>query len=88
MTANSFDIVERDGDQALWIRIGPVFTNNVQEPDPGVWISYQEHYMASLLQGPLLLTRGLWNQLKDAVEARFEEGVVDHDGNGPGTGAE
>lgn len=52
---------------------GPVFTDNVQESEPGIWISYQEHYMASPLQGSLLLTRELWVQLKDAIDARLKE---------------
>lgn len=62
---------ERDGDQALWIRVGPVYTEDAQEHEPGIWISYQEHHMAAGLQGPLLLTPRLWAQLKTAIDERI-----------------
>jgi hypothetical protein len=59
--------IERDGDQALWVRVGPVFDERGQEDRPGIWIAYQEHYMASDLQGPVLLTEKVWDLLVDAV---------------------
>jgi hypothetical protein len=64
---------ERDGQQALWIRVGPVFDEfGEKEPEPGIWIEYQETHMGSLLQGPVLLTYELWKQINQFVVAEYE----------------
>ena len=63
--------VEAGNEQALHVRVGPVYHGNEQDPTPGVWIEYQEKYMAAPLAGPVLLTPKVWRQLNKAVEARF-----------------
>jgi hypothetical protein len=57
--------------QALWVRAGPVFRGNVPQGEPGVWIEYQDQYMGSPLEGPVLLTPAVWRQLAQAVEDRL-----------------
>lgn len=58
-------------EQALWIRVGPVFGNGVRETN-GIWISYQESIRNSPLQGPFLMSVETWRELNRIIEDRFE----------------
>lgn len=71
--SSQFVVTERDGEQALWVRVGMVFSDNQREKDPGIWIEYQPKYMASSLQGPLLFSVDTWCQLVKAVDAKIKE---------------
>jgi hypothetical protein len=57
--------------QSLHVRVGPVFHGNAPGDEPGVWIEYQEIHMASLLQGPVLLTPAVWREMSRAVNRRL-----------------
>lgn len=58
--------------QGLLVRVGPVFHENKQDPEPGIWIEYQEEYMKSDLAGPVLLTPQTWRELTRAVQHRLD----------------
>lgn len=60
-----------DKPQALWLRPGIVYDGDVVRAEPGVWITYQEHYMHSDLAGPVLLTPEVWDQLVRAMSKRL-----------------
>lgn len=64
-------VEEGDDPQALWVRVGPVFDDNVERCVPGVWICWQDRYMESPLGGPVLLTPEVWRELARAVERRL-----------------
>lgn len=64
-------VEEADEPQALWVRVGPVYDNNAKRDAPGVWVEYQESYMNSRPQGPLLYTPQTWLELAAAVEDRL-----------------
>ncbi len=52
--------------QSLEIRVGPVYYRD--GPDGvGVWVSYQEEFLRSPEQGPVLLTPDAWRELSRAV---------------------
>lgn len=57
--------------QALWMRVGPVWDGDEVRDEPGVWIEWQDRYMASSLAGPILLTPAVWRELVQAVEWRL-----------------
>lgn len=52
----SMMVVVDSEDQALWFRVGPVYTDGKLDPVQGVWIQYQEKYEGGSLQGPILLS--------------------------------
>jgi hypothetical protein len=61
-----------DEPQALWVRVGPVFeAGGVRRREPGVWLSYQEDYMAGPLTGPVLITPAVWRELERAMRWRL-----------------
>lgn len=66
-------VAVEDGDepQSLWFRVGPVFHGGVEAKDPGVWISYQPHYLHSDMTGPVLLTPETWRRLASIIETRI-----------------
>lgn len=57
--------------QALVVRVGPVFHDGVQSSEPGIWVEYQPEYLASEMQGPVLLTPAAWEQLAAAIDHRL-----------------
>jgi hypothetical protein len=59
--------------QALWVRVGEVFDGDQVRDEPGVWVEYQERYLASGTSGPVLLTPAIWRKLARAVCERLEE---------------
>ena len=61
--------------QALWARVGPVWLDGRQLPEPGVWLHYQPQYLNSELSGPILLSPRTWHQLVDAVNSRLTPSV-------------
>ena len=74
-------IIVVDGeDQGLWVRVGPIFTGDDDNPidaAPGVWIDYQDTYMGSKLEGPVLIPIDVWDHLDTWVRARaakFDKG--------------
>jgi hypothetical protein len=82
MATNDWSRLEDDGsqaividneNQALWVRTGLVFEDNVPAEELGVWIEYQHEYMASSLQGPVLLTLDTWNKLDEIVRSAFKK---------------
>lgn len=64
-------VEEADDPQALWFRVGQVYDGDTLRKEPGIWINYQERYMASGLSGPVLLTPAVWRELVAAVDARL-----------------
>lgn len=58
--------------QSLWVRVGPVWYGDKQDPDPRVWICYQEEHMGGPLAGPVMLTPEVWKQLTEAVAWRLK----------------
>jgi hypothetical protein len=58
-------IMDDDGPQLLFIRVGPVFDNNEIRSEPAVWISYQDEQVN--LHGPVLIPAQLWYMLDKAV---------------------
>lgn len=65
-----------DQPQALWLRPGIVYDRNVVRAEPGIWITYQEHYMHSGMTGPVLLTPRVWHQLTRAVNSRLSDQLI------------
>jgi hypothetical protein len=66
--------------QALWVRVGPVFNDNVPQEEPGVWVNYQPGYLKTGLEGPVLLSPAAWRKLNQAVEDRLQaKGVMPPD---------
>ncbi len=63
---------EDEPPQALIVRVGPVFYHDGQAKEPGVWVEYQENYMASLPQGPVLFTPAAWRELSRAVNRHLD----------------
>jgi len=59
--------------QALCVRVGPVFFQDGEAREPGIWVEYQEAWMASPLCGPVLLTPEVWRELNKAVERRLKK---------------
>jgi hypothetical protein len=57
--------------QALWVRVGMVYDGGVRRDEPGIWVEYQERYMAAPLSGSVLLTPALWEELANAVDERL-----------------
>ena len=55
-------VVDSEG-VTLWARVGPVFHGDKIDKEPGVWLQYQSRFMASKLEGPVLLSMKTWNQL-------------------------
>jgi hypothetical protein len=56
---------------ALLVRVGPVFDNGSERGEPGIWVEYQPQYMASMPQGPVLLTPAAWEKLAALVDDRL-----------------
>lgn len=59
--------------QALWVRVGPVFSPEGERSEPGVWITYQVGYYETDMAGPVLLSPAKWRELAEAVEWRLRE---------------
>lgn len=59
--------------QSLWVRVGPVYYGEEKDPDPRVWICYQEEHMGGPLAGPVMLTPEVWRELVKAVEWRLKK---------------
>lgn len=57
--------------QALWVRVGHVYDGGEKRDEPGIWVCYQEAYLAGPLLGPVLLTPAAWRKLAAAVESRL-----------------
>jgi hypothetical protein len=57
--------------QALWVRVEPVFDGDVERDEPGVWVNYQESYLAGSLTGSVLLTPRVWRQLVHLVAEKL-----------------
>jgi hypothetical protein len=55
-------VVDSEG-VTLWARVGMVFHGNKVDKEPGVWLQFQSKFMASELEGPVLLSMKTWNQL-------------------------
>lgn len=71
----SYAVVEAGDDDLdvhpLWVHVGPVFADGKEQDEPGVWIKYQESYLAGPLSGPVLLTPQVWNQLAKLVAEKL-----------------
>lgn len=57
---------------ALWVRVGPVFDQDKEREEPGVWIELQNEYMHSSLEGPVLMSEEEWDELNRKVKENFE----------------
>jgi hypothetical protein len=57
-----------DEPQALWVRVGVVYDKGEARAEPGIWVNYQERYMAGPLAGIVLLTPAVWAELTAAVD--------------------
>ena len=68
------EIVVVDSEQqALWFRVGLVNTDGKPDKIPGIWILYQNPYMAGPTQGPVLLSPEIWEQIVNEINQRLEE---------------
>jgi hypothetical protein len=68
--------------QALWIRVGPVYLDNGVADEPVVWVEYQPDYKNSYLRGPVLITAKDWDRLDKIVRERISEFDKSHYGKG------
>ena len=66
-------VVVDSAQQALWFRIGQVYTDGKPDRVPGIWILYQNKYMADKTQGPILLSPEIWNKIVEEVNCRIQE---------------
>lgn len=72
-------LIERDGDQALWFQVGPVFEQGgMAEADPVLWVQYQRRYLDDDLRGPVLIPEAEWRKLVKIVDAHFDAKRYDY----------
>lgn len=68
---------------ALYVRVGPVFDQNIPRPEPGVWVDYQEGYLKTGMHGPVLFSPASWREMVLEVEQRLQDrGVMPPDADG------
>lgn len=60
-------------EQALWVRAGQVWDGSDLRSEPGVWVEYQPDYMKTSLEGPVLLTPGVWKRLVRETNAKIRK---------------
>lgn len=65
--------VVESAEQAFWIRVGPVFTEQGIAEKPGIWVEYQEKYMNSPLRNTMLLSPEVWDALDKKVRQAIAE---------------
>lgn len=68
---STFDVL--DSEQLLRFRVGPVFGDEGQLPEYGIWIWYQSEYLKSPIQGPFLMDRYIFDELIDYIDGRFNQ---------------
>jgi len=59
--------------QYIDFRVGYVFSDGEQMKNPGIWIGYQEEYLTTNREGPILISIETFNRLVEYVKRRTEE---------------
>lgn len=62
---------EGQAPQSLTFRVGPVWLDGPgPEPEPAIWVEYQDAHLASSVRGPVLIDLRTWGLLDDAIKCR------------------
>ena len=66
--------------QSLEFRVGRIFTEHFTT-DIGLWIWYQNKYLESKQEGPVLITKKGWERIKKYIDRKFKKIVIQNHRN-------